>query len=74
MWFSYEEEKEREKKRKNNKKMKKGKKKKKERRRGFFYSFSRGRNKVLSSSRENDFLQSLTVAEKLHFVNSVSTF
>ena len=73
MWFSYEEEKEREKKRKNNKKMKKVKKKK-ERRRGFFYSFSRGRNKVLSSSRENDFLQSLTVAEKLHFVNSVSTF
>lgn len=54
------------------KKVKKKKKKKGEE--DFFYSFSRGRNKVLSSSRENDFLQSLTIAEKLHFVNSVSTF
>lgn len=53
--------------------MKKAKRKEKDEKN--FYPFSRRRNKVSFLVRnENDFLRSLTVAEKLHFVNSVSTF
>lgn len=50
--------------------MKKAKRKEKDEKN--FYPFSRRRNKVSFLVRnENDFLRSLTVAEKLHFVSQI---